>query len=687
VKRAAPARRLIECVAGDPELKPEAFLTTSFDLDPDFFERDFLPALLHLPALDDLSYRGRMQREVELAKLSAAVVLTEARRFQGRPRSLRLHVRPARGPSSGVLHAKVTVVVHSGAVRLVVGSANLTTNGYRLNREAIVVLQAGPKSPAEAALLLEALDPMPSLLGPWWSDDAQRVLDLARARLRPWATGAERDATFLWGGGVKPLWEQFAALWPKGEPVRRIRVVSPFWSEATSDGPLPRLLTALDTRGARTDGAAVTLVCAASPDTTSIWAPALPASYAIFDFRALGVTVEALAARPTVDHEDGGDDKVPVERRLHAKVLVIDGPRTSLAYLGSANFSLPGWGFLPPSASNLEAGVAMWGPSTSNPFKGLIPPTHGAAVQLVGDGRARIRPAAETNDDVLPWPAFVLGAELRRRAAPEALVLVLRLDPESVVGAWSVALDNTAPALHASTGTSPAEVVVPLAADDLTHLLRAQALHVRWPDHPAGVPYPLNVPPDVRDRLPLGDPDVRPTETDLVAFFQGRVALEDVYGRGDDDATETNRAGADALASDVDTSRILSYRVRAFVEALPGIQDELRRSAVSAASIRFAALGPVSPVALAREIAREAEANRSGVAAAFQLTELVLCLDTAADADVPKPLRAAWDAALGEARVEVLALLDRLRQSDGALGPGSRFEAYRSAFLVMGAAP
>jgi hypothetical protein len=49
--REAPTRRLIDSVAGDVELgAPRALLATTFDLNPDFFEVDFLPSLLRSPA-------------------------------------------------------------------------------------------------------------------------------------------------------------------------------------------------------------------------------------------------------------------------------------------------------------------------------------------------------------------------------------------------------------------------------------------------------------------------------------------------------------------------------------------------------------------------------------------------------------------------------------------------------------
>lgn len=680
MSRKPSVRGLIDHVVGDPTVgRLEALLTTTFDLEPDFVERDFLPSLLRLPALDDFSHRGRMQLEVELGRLHAAAFLVEARRYQGRPRSLRLHVSAARLPSAGVLHAKVTLAVYEGAVRLAVGSANLTAAGYRHNREVALVIEANTRRGSEAKLLQRTLAPMRDRLRPWWSDDAERALSIAETRLNPWAQGAtaDDDATFLWSGADDPLVARFVAMWPRGERVRRIRIVSPFWSEATDDGPLPLLLRALRKRGAEVEGAAVTLVCAAAPDTVTTWAPALPASYAAYDFGELGVNVEAIAARPGVDVEEGGSDRVQVERRLHAKVLIVDGPSTSLAYLGSANFSLPGWGFIAGADANIEAGVALRAGARNDPFGSLVPPVTGNPVKLEGDGRARIHASTpEEPEQTIPWPSFLLRAELRASGRDGALELTLELDLARSPRSWSVALDEHTAPLEVSGAPESATRGAGLSPEALSALIRSQTVHVRWDACELGVAYPINVPPAVRARLPLGDPNQRPGEGELLAFFQGRLALEDVFPPPPEEAPPRGGSSADASASAVDTSRILAYQVRSFVEALPGVRGELVRSAVSEPSIRFAALGPVSPVALAREVVRAVDAGRSGVAAGFQLAELARCIDEARSAEVPNGLRSVWGEVLDDARGEVVAMLRALRAGDASLAKGTRFGDY-----------
>lgn len=684
MSRAPSSRGLIDHVVGAPTLdRLDALLTTTFDMEPDFVDRDYLPSILHLPTLDDFSYRARMQIEAALTKLSAASVLMEARRFQGRPRSLRMNVTPARLTTAGVLHAKVTLAVYESAVRLTVASANLTTAGYRHNREVALVIEANEKHGSEAKLLLSALAPMRALLAPWWNDDAESAVLLAEQKLTPWAHSAKADdnATFLWSGGGRSLVDQFVEIWPRGEAVRRIHIVSPFWSGATDDGPLALLLRALRARNADTRGASVTLVCAAAPDPTTMWAPSLPASFTTFDFGKLGVSVEAIAAKPSVDEEDGGNIEVPIERRLHAKVVVLEGTSTSLTYLGSANFSLPGWGFTASAGSNIEAGIALRAKVAISPHRSLIPPTIGIAVKLAGDGHARIHQStSDDDDDVIAWPTFLLRAELREQTNAEVIDLALVVDPKRLPETWSVSLDEHTTPMELTSHSSESRTVA-LSAEELTFTLSNQSVFVRWSDCPNGMAYPVNVTPRARAKLPLGDPNQRPCEADLIAFFQGRIALEDVYPEPAEEA-RGNGIAALSLDSAVDTSRILAYQMRSFVEALPGIRQELKNSAVSEQSIRMSALGPVSPVALAREVVRAVDEGRSGVAAGFQLTELILCIDAARAAEVPDALREIWKDVLDEARTEVLKLLKGLcARDDKSLSKGSSFDGFVTEML------
>jgi hypothetical protein len=132
-------RKLMDRLAPDPALgRLLGILATTYEMQPEFFETDFLPTLLGLGAWDDRSWTSRIALEKHLAELEASSVLLDARPYRGRPRSLRVEVEPVFLHAGRILHAKVLVRVYEEAVCFIFGSANLTEPGYRRNREIAV---------------------------------------------------------------------------------------------------------------------------------------------------------------------------------------------------------------------------------------------------------------------------------------------------------------------------------------------------------------------------------------------------------------------------------------------------------------------------------------------------------------------------------------------------------------------
>jgi phosphatidylserine/phosphatidylglycerophosphate/cardiolipin synthase-like enzyme len=172
------SRKLIDRLVPDPRWGAmQGLVATTYELRPDFLEMDFLPSVFGLGAWDDRSWATRNALEKRLFELHAAVVLTEARRYRGRPRSLRLEVRPAVSPRGfSAFHAKVTLLLFDRAVRLIVGSANLTEQGYRRNREVVAVLTASEGSKKEASLIAQALAGMEAALAPWLTAAAHKLI-------------------------------------------------------------------------------------------------------------------------------------------------------------------------------------------------------------------------------------------------------------------------------------------------------------------------------------------------------------------------------------------------------------------------------------------------------------------------------------------------------------------------------
>jgi len=680
-------RKLMDRIALDEErLGPmRGLLATTYELDPEFFEIDFLPTLLGLGAWDDRSWTTRIAMEKSLALMEAAAVVMEAGRYRGRPRSLRLELTPYVARAAGTLHAKVLVLVYDRAIRLLVGSSNLTTQGYRHNREVMLVLTAMPDALEQAALIRSALDTIPDALADAWSPGAERVRRLALEHLAQW--GAPRsqrasDERFVWSGGPTPLRQTFLDAWPGGEPVRRIRIVSPFWSEERGDGPLEQLLGALQGRNALSDGCKLELGTEAHLHPDGHYRPVLPPSVAALDTTKHHVEGSARAVSPRVLPEEVGMPDFRGVRPLHAKVVLLEGPTTSLAYAGSANFTASGWGFLPePTRANIEAGVILRRTGRDRgALAALIPDAIGEPVELGGSAADEVTAPEQSAGDP-PWPSFVRDMVLTpARQDPESLELAVHVEPASVAGPWSLATADE-PArtlLQVGPGETRPEHHVPVDRDTLGTLLRTRELAVSWWASEASARYPLNVALPAREHLPIAPGARHPGEQQLLAYYQGRVAWEELYPDPEEQAPADPASDYRIQHDAVDTTRIQSYQIRSFVEALEGIRQDMLAAAVSEPAMRLALTGPVSPVALARQVTDAVrEGERTPTAGGFQLVEILGCIHAARARSVPERLREAWSEHTRRAAEQVSRLLDKLRSDHPqALGPSSGFAHY-----------
>jgi hypothetical protein len=690
------SRKLIDRLVPDPAWGPmHGLLATTYELQPDFLELDFLPSVFGLGAWDDRSWTTRIALERRLFELDAAVVFTEARRYRGRPRSLRLEVLPVAGAPGCALHAKVTVLVFDRAVRLVVGSANLTEKGYRRNREVAAVLTASPSSRKQAPILVQAISGMSVALAPWLTATAQTLLQGAQEILRPLLNGADDpDTGFIWSHAQTRLWREFLSRWPSGEPVRRISILSPFWSE-DAGLTLKLLLEQLNSTGTLAADAEIRLLTDAFQEPDGRFLPVLPPGYAAFDWASLGVKATAQAVSPSIHPEEvGGMEGFTGTRALHAKILLMEGSRSGLAYLGSANFTAHGWGFLNgESATNVEAGLILRRPVQSPAFDSLLPDLAGEPVLLTGGNTGDLRPPEITPDDE-PWPGFFRSALLSPVPADDSqLELLIEVLPDSAARLWSARMPNKegipGDILLSVENTQAAgtSFSVPLSKETLSRLLVEQEILISWTECPLGRPVPLNVAPSARARLPISPGSQRIEEDQLLSYYQGRIAWEDLFPDPD---SQGGRCGdpvpPNAPDAGVDKSRIQSYQIREFVEALAGLRQDLAASAQSEPAIRLALLGPVSPIALAGTVIDAVKCRgRTPTAAAFQLVEILACLKSARSTKVPDKLAEFWCRHLDDATATISRLLQQLLSDHSAKFADNRaFHRYQKAVLNNG---
>lgn len=671
-KQTASGRKLMDRLAPEPlNGRLLGILATTYEMQPEFFETDFLPTLFGLGAWDDRAWSSRIGLEKQLAELDAATLLLDSHPYRGRPRSLRVEVVPVSLAAGRILHAKVVICVHDEAVRLIVGSANLTEPGYRRNREVVAVLEASAKRPTDAALIAGAIREMNLILAESLTASRRQLLDLALERLDQWKiTNLDIDQWAAWSGGDRSLFQQFVEHWPSSDQVEQITIVSPFWSEERENGPVTTLVNTLRGQGWLKSDAQLSLLTEAAPDKETTYKPKLPESFGAFDARSLGVDAVALAVDPRVPPDEVGlGEEFTGTRALHAKIVLFEGSMTSLIYVGSANFSRHGWGFLAdPRRANIEAGfiVKRSGEGRSI-LRNLIPKTIGKPVPLAGAAAGKLA-LPDPSPEERPWPTFLREVVLQPSATdPEHLDLVVNI-ANDVSGPWSIA--------HLLTKESPRQVLlsveepdpgkttynVSITDDVLSRLLREQEIHVEWWQFPEGRSFPLNVSFSARTSLPVSPGTGQPNEQDLIAYYQGRISWEDLFPDPESGHSADPVPSADDNNNGVDTSRIQSYIIREFVEALRGIEDDLKLAAQSPkACMRLALLGFVSPVALAKRIVEAVEAReRTPTATAFQLVELIACLESARQFGASSHNHSDWIALVDEAVQKVGALLDTL---------------------------
>jgi phosphatidylserine/phosphatidylglycerophosphate/cardiolipin synthase-like enzyme len=669
-------RQLLSRLVPDPEMGDLlGFLATSYELDPEFFDSDWLPTIAGLKAHNDRSRRGRLELERALAG-TKAVLLVDAQAYRERPRSLRVEVCPGLGEGRRKLHAKVSVLVYDRAVRVTLGSANLTHAAYRENREIVTVWTVRPEDTADGSAIRSLLNALPDAMRDWWgaSRSIDQVLELANERLRAWPRSDDAaDAVPVLSGRGTPLWEQVLDAWGPRK-LASVHIASPFWSSET--GPnraVAKFADSLASRGLLLEDTTLELRCELTITPTHEHEPVLPAGLAALDLPpGLRGRARPVDARVLPD-EVGGRKDHEGTRKLHAKVVVLSDGERALAYCGSANFTAYGWGFH-ASRRHAEAGVLVEGQTRA--LMALLPPLDPEGTTVVLGSLDRGVGPSDDDEVALPWPAFIRGLWLRRRGEGHEIHLDVDVVAAERAG-WALWMpredQGTVLVDHRAGATVPS--AIPLSAEAVAELLVERRLLYREPGHAEPRSLPLNVDPDLRETLPMTTGGQDPREDELLSFYLGRIAYEDAFPddssdgsiEGDDDDPPVLRIGG------VDTSGIKTYQMRLFVDALPGVREDLLRASRSPSSMRVALVGPVSPVALAREVALHR--TRSWAAKGFQLVEILACVEEAARLDVRPEHRERWQDATDDARNTLERLLDGITQVD------ETFQSYRARVL------
>ncbi len=332
-----------------------ACMASTFEFDATFFEVECIGRFVGMEnqpgESDSVSYL--IEREEKLAETSICVLVDRSRATS--KESLRWDVVPII-VNRGIQHSKVSLLVWSNYVRVIVASGNLTEPGYRKNVEVFGTLDLSKENGGALGQVSLAIDFLEAVVERGVGD-ADRVGPMRRAietiavvrnLIRAWPsreTSREMIVTPVFSGLGQSVIQQLEKIWPSPLKPRRAKVLSPFFDREPQTMPLvPELVKLLSQRGE-----AVVMFHVAGEEQQDgrikLQAPvgllaAIPAK-----------CMRRLAIVPT------SQDSEEEHRVLHAKMLELSATGCVLQMIGSSNFTTAGYG-TGSTPGNLEANLA-----------------------------------------------------------------------------------------------------------------------------------------------------------------------------------------------------------------------------------------------------------------------------------------------------------------------------------------
>lgn len=612
-------------VAPDDAGEPVGCLATTFTFSPVFFEEECLARFLQLesdPTEDGPVYL--VEREEKLAQVTCASALVDQLHCRG-SRSLRWDLLAARMPK-GIQHSKISLLFWSKLIRVIIGSANLTEDGYRRNQEVSGILdfKEGGDSPLSclvdtveflrkaAAFSKSSLESHSPALERW-----NLLLDRAAKEGATWGLSNDevrrngvRVQTMFSGPSHPNVFNGLRSLWPGGSPPASADVVSPFFDPPESlNTPAKELWGLIRQRGDAAVGFHVS-------------AEDVPGSDGIF----------LHAPESLLDAQPSGRTNVITEiyrvalgagRSLHAKGIWLEDQRWSVYAIGSSNFTSAGMGI--GKAPNLEANLVYIVDSNRDlKSRKLLETTFPESELVHLDEDVKWKPLTGEGEDApgeeVPLPEMfgdaVFNCDEKSRASVTLSILGTTCE------SWEVLTDGeTQVFLNEERWLARNQ---PISCNLEWQIDRPPSgFWVRWSGSGGSAWWPVNVlsgnvlpPPDELRNLPL--------EVLINILSSARPlhrVLRDFLRRRDrETSTQENKPIVDPHKR-VDTSQFLLQRTRRISWALNALRERLERPVVTIEFLRWRLHGPVGVKALANALVREAQSAEERV---FLISELAL---------------------------------------------------------------
>ena len=600
-----------------PEGAGEALgcVTTTYTFDPELFQHHCLPRFMSLESdPDHHEVVFVLEFEESMAQLAGAVVLVDGAHVPRVPRSMRWDVLPVQ---DAVMHAKVSLLVWSNHVRVLVGSNNLSESGYRRQREHFTVLDFSAEG-FHAELFHDVLQWLrEQLMGaPKGHPGRIRGLEVL-ATAEQCAEGWDpvdlppgiRARWMFTGPGRASLAEQSSQIWPASTSLKAVNVVSPFYVGAEdANGPLEQLLNLgqggdavwrFYGRGLHTE------------EESSFEGPKSLRTQA----KAVGISKPQFYAVHS-ESEEG-------QRPLHAKVLLLEFEDRMWGIHGSSNFTNRGWGLVP--SSNHEANLwlevgsdAQW--AWERMIKDWRP--KGDHVHSLGSS-PEFQKAGEDDVDAgaegVEGLPLMFGAAIWHGSAEKGQLLVHLDRHQKVASSWRLvqSIEDNRTLLDSVTWSHMQEPEF-VQLDGVYSLV--SVIYVEL-EEDLVVPWPVSM--HDLSQLPSSDVLVNLGLEELIDLLSHSGSFHRLlvrHMRRQQESVQQQPEVVDAH-SKVDVSGFLLRRTRRFSYALSALSKQLSQPCFTKNQFRWRCEGPVGVMAVARAIGAEVHSHEEQ---AFFLAELAL---------------------------------------------------------------
>jgi len=656
--------------AGDPI----GCLTSTFTFDPGLFDEQCLARFLDIesePNRENLAFL--LERETRLGAVYAGVLVDHTQ--AGVEHSLRWDVLPIR-LQGAKQHAKLSLLVWTRHIRVIIASANLTEAGYRFNQEVAVPVEA---SPADAniqviddacAFLQELLSFVPG--APSGLPELNRATEFLRRVLRlaqSWTvkrsqSGVRQRLVFSLparkanGTSRSAFSEALEICRQRGGSPREALVASPFFDPDPKWNVAAAALAKSLARGdVRTVSFAVPCLGDLRENPPRLGAP--PSLLNIARRYASNVVVRVLPQHDA--------DRNP--RPWHAKMLALRSSGYTALVVGSSNFTSAGLGL--QDRRNAEANLLTIVDRgaylrEASDLEALWP---GMKALSDPDAAEWLGPKEELDEEErgsrTMLPAGFLAATYR---AGDHRKLILRLLPNELPDEWSIHVERQGnmELLTASqwkaTG-SPVQTTIDWEPPD-----PPQKLLIRWPEGEAF--WPLNVedsrqlpPPALLEKMSADEMLAILAASDPGAAVRAWARKQQPSDLFDDELDSATPTDLDPLRR-YDLHGTFLHRVRRRARVLARMREYLQRPVWSRLALDWRLRGLIGVEQLATRLLRELDfSNERGPEAFLTLMDFVIVLRDVKYQPVEGALkRSDFDDVFDNFLRELIARLDRETQ-------------------------